>query len=489
MASPPPSKTINTIAPHFLTQLLTALSNLPNPTPDTQSLNTARAALTHNLPHDGIGLETTAQHLISLLPAFTRTTAHYYAFVTGSVTPAAYLADLLVSTVDANVQVHLPQDSLVTEVEDAALRLLCQLFRLDEEEWAGRAITTGATAGNVLGLACAREEILARRLRARGVEDGVGELGLLEACGRAGVSGVKVFSAMAHSSLLKAAAIVGIGRRNVVDIGRVDKPWEIDIARLGLELEKAGAEGVVCIIAVSIGEVNTGRFEGGMGEIRELVDEHGAWLHADAAFGIFARVLEEGEESGNGRLARGLELADSIVGDGHKILNVPYDCGFFFTRDPKVLSATFANAAPYLSSSASSDGIQSPLNIGLENSRRFRALPVYATLCAYGPNGYRDLLNRLIAHSRNIAAFIHGHESYELLNGPAEDIFMIVLFSARNDGLNDRLKKAINDTGKMYVSETMWEGRPAIRIAVANWLVESNEWEVVKEVLSELARS
>lgn len=103
-------------------------------------------------------------------------------------------------------------------------------------------------------------------------------------------------------------------------------------------------------------------------------------------------------------------------------------------------------------------------------------------------SGYRDLLNRLVAHSRNIAAFIHGHGSYELLNGPVEDIFIIVLFSAKKDELNDRLKIAINDTGKMYVSGTMWNNRSAIRIAVANWQVESDEWGVVKEVLLELAR-
>lgn len=104
-------------------------------------------------------------------------------------------------------------------------------------------------------------------------------------------------------------------------------------------------------------------------------------------------------------------------------------------------------------------------------------------------SGYRDLLNRLIAHSRNIAAFIDGHGSYELLNGPIEDIFIIVLFSAKKDELNDRLKMAINDTGKMYVSGTMWNNRSAIRIAVANWQVESDEWGVVKEVLLELART
>ncbi|CAZ85435.1 unnamed protein product [Tuber melanosporum] len=491
--SPPPSNSTNPIHPtaaHFLTQLLSTLSALPHPVPDPQTITAARTILTHHLPHTGLGLEHTAQHLLSLLPSFARTTAHYYAFVTGSVTPAAHLADLLVSTVDANVQVHLPQDSLVTEVEDVALRLLCQLFRLDEREWAGRVITTGATAGNVLGLACGREEVLNRRLRARGVDEGrggVGELGLLEACIRAGATGVKVFSAMAHSSLLKAAAVVGIGRGNVVDIGRVEKPWEIDLARLKEELERAEAEGVVSIVVVSFGEVNTGRFDGGMEEIRKLADEYGAWLHTDAAFGIFARVLGS-EESGDGGFARGLELADSIVGDGHKILNVPYDCGFFFTRDSRVLLATFVNTAPYLSPSSSPDGIQSPLNLGLENSRRFRALPVYATLCAYGVSGYKDLLSRLVAHSRNIATFIHGHGSYQLLNGPIGDIFVIVLFSAKEDGLNHRLKKAINDTRKMYVSGTMWSNRPAIRIAVANWQVESDELEVVKEVLQELAR-
>ena len=218
------------------------------------------------------------------------------------------------------------------------------------------------------------------------------------------------------------------------------------------------------------------------------------------AFGIFARVLEglpEFERVAQG--AKCLELADSIAADGHKLLNVPYDCGFFFSRYPNLSQLVFQNpGAAYLKNDIGSTvAVRSPLDIGIENSRRFRGLPVYATLIAYGHQGYQDMLERQINFARGVAAYIFEHPAFELLpkdiftskNRINQDVFIIVLFKAIDRALNDVLVQKINAGNKMYVSGTVWEGKPASRIAVSNWQVDpSRDLEVVKSVLDGLLK-
>ncbi|RPB08651.1 PLP-dependent transferase [Morchella conica CCBAS932] len=482
-----------------ISSTLTIPSTPPPAMPTAPALSAAKASIT-TLPATGLGAKKTLTHLLTdVLPGLPAqsTSPHYYGFVTGGTTPAALAADILVTLADQNVQVHLPHESVSTDLESAALSMLLQLFRLDTTEWRGRTLTTGATASNILGLACAREHLLREKLILAGyspAEASVGEMGVLGACVEAGIMGIQILSAAAHSSVAKAASTVGIGRRNIHDLSRPDAPWEFGLEELERRLEAGSQRGVVSIVVVGFGEVNTGMFITNIREVRALVTKYGAWLHIDAAFGIFARVLAgaEGAMGDVGSWADGLELADSITGDGHKLLNVPYDCGFFFTRDPALLTSTFLNAAPYLSSPPISTpaAIPSPLNIGLENSRRFRALPVYATLHAYGSTGYKILVTRLVTHARGIARFIYRHPAYELLPagaGGEEEavgrVFVVVLFRAREERVNKRLKERINSDGRMYVSGTMWEGREAVRCAVGNWRVCTEGWGLVEEVL------
>jgi glutamate/tyrosine decarboxylase-like PLP-dependent enzyme len=145
--------------------------------------------------------------------------------------------------------------------------------------------TTGATGANVLGLASGREAVIALRLEKLGKKKGVAELGLLKACYKAGVKEIQVLTAMGHSSLYKAASVVGIGRCSVKDIGVSDvEPWRIDIDRMESELARE-KDGVVSIVVLSVGEVNSGRFTTDgrheMERIRKLCDRYGAWLHVD----------------------------------------------------------------------------------------------------------------------------------------------------------------------------------------------------------------
>lgn len=216
------------------------------------------------------------------------------------------------------------------------------------------------------------------------------------------------------------------------------------------------------------------------------------------AFGIFARALPDTDEfSRLHQTAAGLELADSITVDGHKLLNVPYDCGLFYTRQVSVLTSVCQNPnAAYLSSSAS-DGIQSPLNVGLENSRRFRALPAYAVLISEGREGLAHMFARMVRLARGIAAVVRDSPDYLLLpdnqgdehGAELGDTHICVLFRAKEDSLNDVLVEAINATGAWYVSSTKWKGQKAVRVAVANWRINVTEdQELVGRSLASIAQ-
>ena len=471
-----------------------------NVLPSAEALQSGRKAVISTLPDDGLGESKTRDHLnTSIAPALSGSskTPNYYGFVIGGATPIAKAADNIVTSFDQNVHVHLPAETIATDVEDAATSLLCQLLGFDAESFTHRIFTTGATSSNVLGMALGRQWVVRERAKRngmgeRGLENlcDVGKVGLVKAMRFAGIDEIQVLTTVPHSSLAKAASIVGLGRESLSLVNKEDEPHRFDLEALERELEIART---ASIVAVSCSEVNTGLFAttgDEMKAIRELCDKYGAWLHVDGAFGIMGRCLDESDDyktifAG----CANMELADSITGDAHKLLNVPYDCGFFFSKHLDTAFSVFQNAgAAYLATDASS--IPSPLNHGLENSRRFRALPVYANLVAYGRKGYQDMLIRQIALARRIATLIREHKKYELLPaGLSEDqTFMIVLFRAVNQELNAELVTKTNNTRKLYVSGTKWEGSPACRFAVSNWQVDvERDIEIIKDVLDEVA--
>lgn len=490
----------------IIKQLSIEMTNLHSSSPPQDvlpSLSTiaqAQEKLTVHLPAHGLGLTATIQHLQSdLAPAFNNSSRspNYYGFITGGSTPVATLADNLVTLHDQNVQVHLPNETIATNVEHCALSLLCELLEFEPQAWSHRTFTTGATASNLLGLACGREYIIAEASAHRtDAENSVGEVGIVEAMRCAGIDEIQILTTVPHSSLSKAASILGLGRASVKTIGRADAPHKFDMQVLRKHLERPG---VACIVAVSAGEVNTGLFATSgleeMQELRSLCDIYGAWIHVDGAFGALARVLDKPEHSVIRQCCAGLELADSITGDGHKLLNVPYDCGFFLSRHRNIAGRVFQNPnAAYLATLGGNDSIMSPLNVGIENSRRFRALPVYASLVSYGRSGYKDMLERQIRLARGIAKFILDNEAFELLpvcEEPEDEvlsrIYIIVLFRARDEELNETLVDRIKATRKIYVSGTSWDGRCACRFAVSNWQTDKEkDLPIIEKALNDV---
>lgn len=234
-------------------------------------------------------------------------------------------------------------------------------------------------------------------------------------------------------------------------------------------------------------------------------------MHIDAAFGAFAVLHPDFKH-----LASDLALADSITGDCHKWLNSPYDCGFLLSRGDglyKLCGPGSNNAPAYLASMSDSmasewptldpyRSLHSPLFVNLENSRRFRALPVYATLLQLGRRGIEAMVVRNISFARRVIAFLKSHPSYDVLTpdqGPdseheqeREGGFLemnVAIFApsssapARFHGPNgaNELCKAINRPRLVYTTPSKWRGRAAVRIAVSNWATnEEDDFEVLK---------
>lgn len=243
--------------------------------------------------------------------------------MTGGATEAAKLADHLAIQYDQNVQVHLPNETIATDVEDAALKMLCQLLHLQPGQWPHRTSTTGATASNVIGLALARQTVLEQLAKSSSADVSVAEHGLFHIMNVAGISNVQILTTVPHSSLKKAASIIGLGRASVVDVSQHDASHRFDFNILEQYLAK---QNTASIIAVSCAEVNTGLFATtgqDMQRLRKLADMHNAWIHVDGAFGLLARALPKRDEySALLDGVDGLELADSITGDAHKLINV-----------------------------------------------------------------------------------------------------------------------------------------------------------------------
>ena len=302
---PPSSDTSASLLTSYYTTLRTALSRrqpnqppLPSPSILSHAQNTlsSPSSPTYLQPHS---TPTTLTHLLTdLLPALNSSalSSRYYAFVTGGAHPVAEFADNLVSAVDNSAQVHIAGHSISGDLEAAALQMVVDILELEggftEGDGAdleggngfpGRTFTTGATAGNIMGLACGREAVLRKRLVRKKIDKGVGELGLVRACVTAGVGEIQVLTSLGHSSLSKAASVVGLGRESVKDVGAEGEPWRLDLAKIERELTRE-ADGVVSIVVVGAGEVNTGRFATNlldMPKLRSLADRYGAWIHVD----------------------------------------------------------------------------------------------------------------------------------------------------------------------------------------------------------------
>jgi glutamate/tyrosine decarboxylase-like PLP-dependent enzyme len=420
------------------------------------------------LPDERHGAVAALNELIAAASEASITSAgpRFFHWVIGGVTPAALGADWLASALDQNAAAW-DASPLGVRLEALSLEWLRELFELPEG-WGG-ILTTGATMANFVGLSAARRWWGLRHGRDVDVD------------GLAGLPAIPVFSSgYVHPSARKALAMLGIGRRQVRtlvkdDIGRLD----VDALRAAL----AELDGAPAIVIANAGEVNAGDFDP-VAIMADLTEEHSAWLHVDGAFGLFARISLR-----TAHLVEGVERANSVISDAHKWLNVPYDCGFAFVREPAELARTFAVEAAYLPQVDPKRPHYAAS--GPESSRRSRGLAVWATLRAYGRAGYREMVERHLDLAQRLAETVDEAADFERL---ADVPLNIVCFRYRPPGLsedelndvNDRLGVEVLRDGRVYVGTTTYDGKVAFRPAIVNWRTRPEDVDLLVDVIREL---
>jgi glutamate/tyrosine decarboxylase-like PLP-dependent enzyme len=371
----------------------------------------------------------------------------FFGFVIGGALPAASAADLLTTGWD-QCAFNATLSPAAAAAEQVAGRWLTTLLGLPEGASVG--FVTGAQGANTVSLATARHHVLTQA----GWD--------VERDGLQGAPRVRVVaSAERHATIDRALRLLGLGTASVDEVAAA-ADGSIDVADLERVLE-AGAAGPT-IVCLQAGNVNTGASD----DFRTAcaaARRHGAWVHVDGAFGLWAAA-----SPGMRHLVDGVDLADSWSCDGHKWLNVPYDCGFAICADPDEQAAAMSYTAAYLtgqgSGSAPSLGDLVP-----ESSRRARGFPVWAALRELGSDGVAELVDRCCAMARRFAA--------GLTMGGAEVVGEVVLnqvlVSFGDDERTDRIVAEIQHEGTCWLGATTWHGRRLLRISVSNWSTSEDD--------------
>jgi glutamate/tyrosine decarboxylase-like PLP-dependent enzyme len=371
----------------------------------------------------------------------------YFGFVIGGSLPVALAADWLVSTWDQNAGLYMISP-LVSVLEDVAAEWLLELFDLPRE--AGVGFVTGCQMANFTGLAAARHGVLQRA----GWD--------VEADGLAGAPRVNlVASAESHVTIDVAARYLGFGTRAIQRVA-CDDQGRMRADALQALLQRLDGPTIVCAQA---GNVNSGAFDP-LREIGRLTRAHGAWLHVDGAFGLWARASRE-----HAALAEGIELADSWATDAHKWLNVPYDCGVAIVREREVHRAATSSTAAYLIQTRGAE--RDPTDWVPEFSRRARSVPVYAALRALGRAGVADLVRRNCARAQQMARRLAAEPGVRVLNEVV--LNQVLVRFGDDDETTRRVVTAVQQEGTCWLSGTTWHGQAAMRISVSNWATEEED--------------
>jgi glutamate/tyrosine decarboxylase-like PLP-dependent enzyme len=266
-----------------------------------------------------------------------------------------------------------------------------------------------------------------------------------------------------HITIDRAVRVLGLGLGSLRTVACDDQGRMIPAE---LERELAREPELPTIVTSQAGNVNTGAFED-FEAVCDLAAGYDAWVHVDGAFGLWAAASERRRG-----LAAGMARADSWATDGHKTLNVPYDCGIAFVRDAAVHAASMSVTASYLQRDHDerNNGEWSP-----DFSRRARATPVYAVLRALGRRGVARLVDGMCDRAVEFAEILGADPRAEVLN---DVVFNQVLVRfGDSDEATERVTYGIQEEGTCWASATDWRGRRALRISVSNWATTSEDVE------------
>ena len=422
-------------------------------TPDEDAL-VALAAFDEPLPDVGADPVATLRLLddVGSPATIASSGARYFGFVTGAVYPVALGTSWLASAWDQNAGLSV-MSPVATKLHDVVRRWLVDLLGLPAD--VGLAFVTGATVANAACLAAARDALLAT-LGWDVQSDGLFGAPPLDV----------VVGEGAHSTLKKSLGLVGLGRRRVHVVPADDQ------GRLRADL-LPDLDGPVLICAQA-GEVNTGAFDP-FDEIADWLAQRTGWLHVDAAFGLWALA-----DPSRADLVRGLPRADSWATDGHKWLNVTYDCGLAFVRHVDDLRRTFTATAGYLPG----DETFEAMHHTPQSSQRARQLEVWAVLRTLGREGIAALVDGNCRAAASIAERLRD-EGLTILN----DVVLNQVLVRHVDGpTTEALIEAVQADGRVWCGPTQWGGATAMRISVSSWRTDLEVATFTADVIIECSR-
>jgi glutamate/tyrosine decarboxylase-like PLP-dependent enzyme len=397
-----------------------------------------------------------------------RTTGgRFHGWVIGGTLPSALAADWLTSTWDQNSGAFAvaPAAQVVEEIAGAWLK---DILNLPAE--ASFALVTGCQLAHVTCLAAARHQVL----RAHGHD--VERYGLFSAPPLRILTSTEL-----HATVNRAARLLGFGESSIVTLP-CDTAGKLPATTLKEALEANPT--APTIVLLQAGDVNTGAFDD-FATLIPIARQFNAWVHVDGAFGLWAAACPR-----LAHLTRGVELADSWATDGHKWLNVPYDCGYAIVRNPAAHRAAFSQQASYVEQDAAA---RNSLDWNPEFSRRARGFATYAALRELGRDGVAALVDRCCRHAHALATRIGALPGAELLSEPQINQGLVRFLdpspAADHDAFTDRVTAAILADGEALFSNTTWRGQRAMRISVSSWQTSAEDVDRVVAGVSRVLAS
>ncbi|MCP4201195.1 MAG: aspartate aminotransferase family protein [bacterium] len=396
----------------------------------------------------------------------------FFAYFPSNAAPAAVVAEQLASAMAA--QCMLWQTSpAATELEVKMVDWLRQAVGLPDS-FKGVLQDTASSA-----TLCAVLAMRERALRWQGNQEGL-----------SGKPGVRVYaSTRTHSSIDKAVWIAGIGQDNLVKVP-TDENFAMDVGFLRESIKRDRENGllpagiVVCVGGTSIGATDD------VAAVCEVAREESLYSHVDAAWAGSAMICPEFRQ-----LWSGVELADSIVLNPHKWLGASMECSAHFVREPETLLRTLAMQPEYLKTYGR-DGIVNFSEWSVQLGRRFRALKVWFLLRAYGLEGLRRRIRNHVTWARDLAKRLAAEPDFEIVTPPILSLFSFRYLPGEPgegsawdpDQLNLSLLEAINDDGRIYLTQTSHDGKLAIRFVAGQFEARAEDVEVAFAAICEIAR-
>ncbi len=425
-------------------------------------LSTLRARLGIPLPERGTDPERVIDELVAMTEGghLGSASGRFFAWVIGGSLTSALAADWLTAAWDQNAALYstAPAAAVVEEVAGAWIKEL-----LDLPRDASFAITSGCQLAHFTCLAAARHAVLHRAGWDVGVE------------GLAGAPPIRVLvSDQSHGSITRAVRFLGLGTRHL-HLLLTDQADRIAPATLERALAEHPGPTIVVLNAADLNIAAMDPFA----ELIPLAHAAGAWVHIDGAFGLIARVSRSKRH-----LLVGVEAADSWATDGHKWLNVPFDCGIALVRDRQAHRSAMTVSASYITVESQA---RDEIDWNPEWSRRSRGFALYAALRELGRSGLEALVDRSCARCHAIVMGIGALDGAEVVWEPTLNQGLVRFLDPRagasdadHDRRTDAVIAGINATGEALFSGTTWRGRRAMRVSVVNW--RTTERDVVRAV-------